>query len=96
MLDMAKYINPYELESRPDSDEGSKAYTNWRESKRKHEVRQSELVKEFMFDALTELDLIDHPKAYEAFDLAFQERWISSGLIGVYHLLTDIAKLLHD
>lgn len=96
MLDFTRYIARSEYSERPDGEEGSKAYSAWRESKAKYEAEVRANVTQFIEDALTDLEIIDHPKAYEAFDIAFQEKWISSGYSGVYHLLSDIAKLLKD
>ena len=96
MLDFTRYLTRSEYSERPDSEEGSKAYSAWKESKQRHEAEVKQNVTKFIEDALTDLEIIDHPKAYEAFDIAFQEKWISSGYAGVYHLLSDIAKLLKD
>jgi hypothetical protein len=96
MLDFTRYLTKSEYSERPDVEEGSKAYSAWRESKEKHEAEVRLRVAQFIEDALTDLEIINHPKAYQAFDIAFQEKWISSGYSGVYHLLAEIATLLKN
>lgn len=94
MLDMSQYINDIVYLPRPDKDEGSAAYAEWRKHRDRFEEREKELIAKFLGDALDDLGISDHPKAYEAFDIAFQECWITSGLSGVYNLLSQIAELL--
>lgn len=94
MLDMTRYVNDIEFPLRPDKDEGSAAYGDWRKHRDRFEVREKELIAQFLSDALDDLGIADHPRAYEAFDIAFQECWITSGLSGVYNLLSQIAELL--
>jgi hypothetical protein len=94
MLDMSNYVNDITYLPRPDKDEGSAAYSEWRNHRERFEAREKELIAQFLSDALDDLGIADHPRAYEAFDIAFQECWITSGLSGVYNLLSQIAELL--
>ena len=93
-MDFTKYTNDVDFVPRPDSDEGSAVINEWRESKKKHDERERELTRDFIIDALTELDILEHPMGYRAFQIAFQEKWISSGYPGVFFLLEEIAALL--
>lgn len=94
MLDLARYINDIPYPPRPDKDECSAAYGEWRKRRERFEEREKELIAQFLSDSLDDLGIADHPKAYEAFDVAFQQCYITSGLSGVYYLLSDIAGLL--
>jgi hypothetical protein len=92
MLDMTKYINDCPYPHKPHKDDED--YNNFKKAKAIFDQRQKELYDKFVVDALIDLEILDHPKASQAFDIAFQERYISSGFSGVYILLSEIALLL--